>query len=122
MKSLIEIITSALVLIGAFFTLAGSIGVVRLPDIYNRLHAASKSSTLGVSSIVLGSLLYFGAYTGVYSGKQILTIVFIFITAPVGAQMISRAAYKVGVKLWDKSVCDRMEGCQKINPKGERDF
>lgn len=110
-------------LIGAFFILAGSIGILRLPDIYNRLHAATKSATLGVMSIVLAALLLFGAVDGVYSGKMMLTILFVFITAPIGAQMISRSAYQIGVGLWDKSVQDDMKGYYgKVKPGRDSDY
>jgi multicomponent Na+:H+ antiporter subunit G len=112
-----------LVLIGVFFVVAGSIGIIRLPDVYNRLHAASKSSTLGVAGIVLASLLFFGMTTGVYSGKKVLTIFFIFLTAPAAGQMISRAAYQVGVKLWDKSVLDELAGkYSQVRAKRDNDY
>ena len=103
---MIEILISVLIIIGVFFILAGSIGLLRLPDLYNRTHAATKSATIGVMSVVLAATLFFSSHSEVTSGKLILTIVFVFITAPVAGQMISRAAYRVGVKVWDKSVMD----------------
>lgn len=121
---MIEIITSLLVLIGVFFIVAGSIGLIRLPDVYNRLHAATKSATVGVASIVLASFLFMGMTTGVYSGKKILTILFIFLTAPVAGQMISRAAYQVGVNLWEKSVLDELKGkyAGRARAKEDQDY
>lgn len=120
---MIEIITSGMVLFGVFFVVAGSIGIVRLPDVYNRLHAATKSATLGVAGIVLAALFFFGMTTGVFSGKKMLTILFVFLTAPVTGQMISRAAYQVGVKLWDKSVLDELEGrYRQVRSKGDDDY
>ncbi len=107
--SLIEIITSFVILLGAFFILAGSIGLIRLPDVYCRMHASTKSVTLGVASIMIASIFYFAAHGQGFSGKNLLAIVFIMLTAPVGAHMISRAAYNTGVKIWSGSVQDDLK-------------
>ncbi|MGF7183952.1 multicomponent Na+:H+ antiporter subunit G [Desulfitispora alkaliphila] len=115
-----EIIVSLFVLVGVFFVLAGTIGVLRLPDVYGRMHAATKSSTLGVASIMLGMLVFF-SFQGNASMKTILGILFIFMTAPVGAHMISRAAYRTGVKQWEKSVEDDLKGECSINSKREQE-
>lgn len=106
---MIEIIISIFILIGGFFTLLGSIGLIRLPDVYGRLHAATKSATLGVISIMIGAFVYFLYTEGIMTGKILLTILFVFLTAPVAAQMISRSAYRVGVPLWEKSVQDDLK-------------
>jgi multicomponent Na+:H+ antiporter subunit G len=85
----------ALVAVGTFFLLVGVIGIVRLPNVYNRMHATTKSTTLGASSILLAAVVYFG---GDGAGlAALVAIVFLFITAPTGAHMISRAAKKMGV-------------------------
>lgn len=84
-----------LVLVGSFFLGVGSIGLLRLPNVYNRLHATSKATTLGVSGIALAAWAYFGpAGPGL---KALVTIVFLFLTAPTGSHMISRAAQRMGV-------------------------
>lgn len=116
---MIEIIVSALVLIGVFFIIASTIGLLRLPDVYGRMHAATKSATLGVASIMLASMVMFGVTKDAANMKQILAIIFIFLTAPVGAHMISRAAYQSGVKLWEKSVRDDLKGSCTIKRKQE---
>ncbi|MEQ6375826.1 monovalent cation/H(+) antiporter subunit G [Bacillaceae bacterium S4-13-58] len=103
---MIEIIISFFILVGTIVTVSASIGILRFPDIYTRMHAATKSATLGVSSIMIASFLYLFDLHGVSSGKLILAIIFVLLTAPVSGHMISRAAYRSGVKLWDKSVRD----------------
>jgi multicomponent Na+:H+ antiporter subunit G len=106
---LIEIVISAFVILGAFLSLLGSIGILRFPDVYARLHAATKSATLGVISIMIAVFVHFHFVVGLFSGKVLLTIIFVFITAPVAGFMVSRSAYNTGVKLWDKSVQDDLK-------------
>lgn len=91
---------------GGGLSVLGSIGIVRFPDVYGRLHAATKSATLGVISVILGVFIYFLTTHGMFVGKLLLTIVFVFLTAPVAAFMIARSAYNVNVKMWDKSIQD----------------
>jgi len=93
--------------IGLFFDLMGCIGLVRMPDIYNRLQASTKCVTFGTCSILFGSFLMMG-----FSGggiKALLCIAFILLTAPVSAHALSRGAHISGIKLWDKSVCDKYQ-------------
>lgn len=96
MTFLIELLVSALILIGAFFALVGSIGLVRLPDFYCRLHAPTKSSTLGIGAILIASMLIPLA-SGLLPGlAEVLMTLFVFITAPVSANMLSLAALRQG--------------------------
>ena len=88
---IIDLLTAALLLLGAGFALIGSIGLVRLPDIYTRLHGPTKATTLGVGGIILGSILYFSTHQGL-SLHEVLVTLFLFITAPVSAHLIARAA------------------------------
>ena len=85
----------ALIAVGLFFLTVGTVGLVRLPNVYNRMHATSKATTLGAASIFLAGFAYFGPQgAGLVS---LVGIVFLFITAPTGAHMISRAAQRMGV-------------------------
>ena len=85
----------ALVAVGLFFLVVGTVGLVRLPDVYNRMHATSKATTLGAASIFLAGFAYFGPQgAGLVS---LVGILFLFLTAPTGAHMISRAAQRMGV-------------------------
>ncbi|MRG86675.1 monovalent cation/H(+) antiporter subunit G [Salinibacillus xinjiangensis] len=101
-----EIIISILLLIGTFIVISGSLGILRFPDVYTRLHAATKASTLGVASILLAAFLFMYFDAEIVSGKLILGIIFILLTAPVSGHMISRAAHNSGVRLWEGSVKD----------------
>lgn len=92
MDWLIELLISACLLLGAGFALIGSIGLSRLPDFFMRLHGPTKSTTLGVGGMVLGSLLYFSSRGDGLSLHEILITLFLLITAPVSAHMLAKAA------------------------------
>jgi len=96
-----------IIIVGITFDFFGSLGLVRFPDVYNRLQAATKGVTLGTCSIMLGILIIRG-----FSGlgmKAILCAIFLLMTSPVAAHAIARAAHISGVKLWEKSVIDKYE-------------
>jgi multicomponent Na+:H+ antiporter subunit G len=110
--SMIEIgkfIAGTFIIIGAFLSLVTAFGLLRLPDVYTRNHAASKSATLGTMSILLGTFLYFYIEYGHFNSRVLLGVFFIFMTAPVAGHLISRAAYNTGVPLWDKSIQDDLK-------------
>ena len=85
-----EIVVSLLLIFGAGFVLVGSIGLVRFPDFYTRLHAPTKATTLGVGSLVVASALAFS--TDGTTLSEILIAAFLFLTAPVGAHLLAKAA------------------------------
>ena len=106
-----ETIGMIFIVIGLAFDFFGCLGLIRLPDVYNRLQASTKCVTLGTCSILLGLFLFKGfTAAGI---KAILCIFFILLTAPVSAHALARGAHKSGVKLWDKSVCDKYAEDQK---------
>lgn len=78
------------VLVGAFFLFVGSLGVVRLPDFFMRLHAPTKSSTLGVGGLLVASMIWFWG-KGSLSLHELLIAVFVFVTAPVSANLLAKA-------------------------------
>ena len=88
------------IIVGVSFNVFGCIGLLRLPDVYNRLQAAAKCATLGTCGTLFGVLLINGFNEiGV---KAILAMLFLLLTAPTGAQALSKAAYKSGLKAWKK--------------------
>ena len=109
------------IVVGLIFTVVTVIGVLRLPDVYTRAHAASKSATLGVLSILVGVFLHFWLNEGHFSIKILLGILFLFITAPIGGHLMSRAAYISGVKPTELTVGDDLaevvEKAKKENRK-----
>ena len=88
-----DVLASALLIVGAGFTLVGAIGLARLPDFYKRLHAPSKATTLGVGCTLLASALVVGLQ-GQGSLRELLITLFLFITAPVSAQLLIGAVLK----------------------------
>ncbi|MBD8070486.1 monovalent cation/H(+) antiporter subunit G [Bacillus sp. PS06] len=109
MKENLEIIFAAVIVLGAFVNLVGAIGVIRLPDIYTRNHAASKGATLGTLLILTAAFLFFWVEDGHMNARLVLGIIFVFVTAPVAGHLISRAAYNSGVPLWEKSGQDALK-------------
>lgn len=91
---IVDIITSLLILVGAAFALVGSIGLARLADFFTRLHGPTKATTLGVGSIVIASLIHSSAETGGVSLRELAISLFLFITAPVSAHLLAKAALK----------------------------
>lgn len=92
MNPVIEWMVAVLILFGAAFALLGSIGLARLPDFFTRLHGPTKATTLGVGAMVLASAVYFSALPGRISLHEIAVMVFLFITAPVSASLLAKAA------------------------------
>ena len=91
--------------VGVFFDIAGCIGLIRLPDIYNRLQASTKCVTLGTCLILFGVLIYMGFNS--ISLKALLCILFIVCASPTAAHAISRASHKAGIQLWKGSMFDK---------------
>jgi len=100
-----EIIGTIFFGIGIAFNFFGSLGLIRLPDIYNRLQASTKCVTFGTIFILLGVLIYVGITPlGI---KAFLCLVFILITSPTAAHAISKGAHNSGVRLWKNSIIDK---------------
>lgn len=87
-----EWLVAALLLTGSLFALVGAIGLCKLPDFFMRLHGPTKATTLGVGSLVVGSMVYFSVQSGAPSLHELLITFFLFITAPVSANMLAKAA------------------------------
>lgn len=95
------LVTAVIVLfaaIGVFFTLVAAVGVIRLPDVYSRSHAATKADTLGAGFGILAVAIYFGTAGEIL--RSILLLTFIYITNPTAAHAITRAAYSQNVPVW----------------------
>ena len=88
----LDILLAALVSTGAIFILLGSVALVKLPDFFMRLHGPTKASTLGTGAILIASAIYFSGQVDGISLHEILVTLFLFITAPVGAHLMAKAA------------------------------
>ena len=105
---MIHLLVAALVVTGTTFILLAAIGVVRMPDVYMRMQVSTKGASLGAGCVLLAVPVFFGDVAiGV---RALLIIVFIFLTTPISAHMLARAAYMVGVPLWEGSVTDELQG------------
>ncbi len=101
-----NVITVVFLLVGAFFMLAGTIGFVRFPDFYSRMHATGKCDTLG-EGLMLVALIVYGGATFV-SVKILFLIMFVLLANPTSTHAIAKAAYDVGLEPWRK-LDDRVE-------------
>jgi multicomponent Na+:H+ antiporter subunit G len=103
-----DIVSKGCILIGAFFMFVAGLGLLRMPDIYMRLHTNTKSATFGVGFLLLGAAIHLGEFTvGI---RALAIMVFLFATAPVAAHMIGRAAYISKAPLWENTLGDDLEG------------
>ena len=94
---MLEVVEAVALLIGAFFVLVGSIGLLRLPNFFARLHAPTKATTLGLGAVLAASMVYFSAQRGQVSLHEFLVVVFLFLTAPVSAYMLAKAGRHLDV-------------------------
>lgn len=116
-----ELLVSFFVVCGGFFAFVAALGVLRMPDMYTRMHASTKAGTLGAGLILLGVLFFFGDLS--VGARAIAAIAFIFMTAPVAAHMIGRAAYRTSTPMWEGTLIDELTGRHKqylfVRPPGE---
>ena len=99
---LAELFVSLLIVIGGGFALVGSWGLVRLPSLMERLHGPTKATTLGLGAMLVGSVAYFQLVAGVWTTHELLISVFLFVTAPISANMIAKV-HLLRLRLKDKT-------------------
>ena len=105
--SILEVIICVLLVIGIFFTLAGVVGVIRMPDTFCRLQSATNIATMGAMPIALACSIYGFSESNTSLGiKSLIIVVFLLISNPVGAHAMARAAYKNKAELSDKTKFD----------------
>lgn len=105
--SILEVIVCILIAIGLFFTLAGVVGVIRMPDTFCRLQSSTNIVTMGAMPIALACSIYgFGNSNTSLGIKALIIIIFLLITNPVAAHAMARAAYKIKVSLCEKTKFD----------------
>ncbi|MCW8795873.1 MAG: monovalent cation/H(+) antiporter subunit G [Chlorobium sp.] len=103
---MIEILSGIFLLLGTLFILLSAIGILKMPDLYTRMSATTKASTLGIGLVLIGTGIYWQDF-GIAS-RAVAIIVFLFLTAPVAAHIIGRAAYFNKVPLWEKTKTDEL--------------
>jgi multicomponent Na+:H+ antiporter subunit G len=107
-----DVVSAVLIVVGGAFMLLAGVGVVRMPDLFMRMQAATKAATLGAGCMLLAVAVHFGELTVVT--RALLVTAFVFLTAPVAAHMIARAAYSVGTPLWEGTIADELRGQQHL--------
>ena len=90
--TIVSILTTILILLGLFFFFAGTVGILRLPDFYTRLHGPTKATTLGAGCLLLASALFFSLHSEGFSLHEVLVSLFLFITAPISAHLLAKLA------------------------------
>lgn len=103
-----EITIMVLISLGTLFILLAAVGILRMPDLFLRISVTTKAATLGVGLILIGMTVYFSNVS--IGTRAIAIILFLLLTAPIGAHLIGRASYFVGVPLWKKSLMDDLKG------------
>ena len=101
-----EIIVASFLIIGSLFMLIAAIGIVRFPDLFTRMHAATKGTSFGVVLMLIAVAIYFGDVEVIL--EVILVISFIYLTAPIACHMIARSAYFLGIPMWEGTVVDEL--------------
>ena len=115
--TIVNILIIVLMSTGVLFSVVTALGLIRLPDVYTRTHAASKSSTLGVLCVLMATFIHFWLIEGIFNTQMVIAIVFLFITAPVGGHLIGRASYMSGIKVAEETVRDDMKNALKEEKK-----
>lgn len=108
MDTVQEVVGSALLLGGVFLAVVAGVGLLRFPDVFSRMHAVTKPATLGLLLVVLAGVVLMEDTTAI--AKLVLVAAFQFLTAPVAAHMIGRAAYRSGAGGLEDLVVDEMRG------------
>lgn len=94
--------------LGTLFVLLAGVGILRMPDTYLRMAVTTKAATLGIGLILVAAAVYFNDLST--TTRVLAVIIFILLTAPVGAHLIGKASYITGVKMWEKTLMDDLEG------------
>lgn len=104
----IEVFASFLLLMGGVFILIGALGMVKLPDFYTRLHAPTKATTLGIGCILVASMALHALRGDGFAVHELVISLFLFITAPVSAYMVAKAALQRRTRFVDNTINTEM--------------
>lgn len=109
-----ELVRAALVLAGSALMVLGAFGILRLPDVYTRTQAASKTGTLGLALVFIAAAMHFRELAAVT--KALAVVAFAFLSVPVAAHMISRAAHRAGLDPWPQGAPDDLRRADHQRP------
>jgi multicomponent Na+:H+ antiporter subunit G len=114
-----EIVTALLWIVGSAFAFLAALGVVRMPDVFTRMQASTKASTLGLGCLLVGSALQLADLASII--RLVSIGAFIFLTTPVSAHVIARASYRANVSLWEGTVLDERRAPSKPDSLQDQD-
>lgn len=103
-----DTVIAVIATLGTLFVLLAGVGILRMPDTYLRMAVTTKAATLGIGLILVAAAVYFNDLST--TTRVLAVIIFILLTAPVGAHLIGKASYITGVKMWEKTLMDDLEG------------
>lgn len=104
-ETILEWLPAVVLFVGAWLIFSASLGLIRLPDFYSRLHATTKAGTVGVGFVLLSAMISSG--DGGVIWKSILIVLLVAITSPLAAHLLSKAAYLTGVPMGEDAVADQ---------------
>ncbi len=114
-----EALVALLIVIGSTFALIGSFGLVKLPDLVTRLHGPTKATTVGVGAVLIASMIYFTVLEGSFSHHELVITLFLFLTAPLTANIIAKAYMHRHIPHDDLPPTECGEGWATYDPPGE---
>ncbi len=116
MKGIIEIVGYVLTSIGTLFLFLGGLGILRMPDVYNRMQAGTKATTLGA----VGAIMGVGLINPDWFFKTLIISLFILLSNPISSHALARGSYRIGIKMWQKKDIDAYKNAlEKENKKDE---
>ncbi|MCR4962587.1 MAG: monovalent cation/H(+) antiporter subunit G [Firmicutes bacterium] len=111
-ETILSIAIAICIVGGCLFLFCGALGIIRFPDVYCRMHAATMGLLLGMSGLMLALILFFAGEgnTGSLIARCLLTLLFICLTNPIGSHYMAKNAYRAGIPLWEQTVEDQWQG------------
>jgi multicomponent Na+:H+ antiporter subunit G len=116
MPSPTEILVAACLLLGTFLMIVAALGLLRLPDVFCRMHAAGKAGTLGVVLIILGAVIALAGTPNDVSIRGLLAVIFQFLTTPAATHLLARAAYVCDYPLSERTAVDELKAFLPSRP------
>jgi len=116
MSALAGVFIAATMIVGTFLVLIASIGLVRFPDVFCRMHAAGKAGTMGISLIIVSSVICFAGVDNSILVRGLLAIFFQFLTTPTATHLLARSSYVRNYSLTDRTVVDELQGMIPSTP------
>ncbi len=115
-RAVFDFVSAGVLISGLFFMVVGALGVVRLPDAYHRIHAASICVTLGLTAMLVAACFHIQAAPIIM--KSFITIVFIFVATPMGSHMLAKAAHDTRLPQWGKTLSDELAEDKRLHGWG----